>query len=207
MSIPTEARLQRIAAEQLPGWEYLLFAARLDAGETALAHAHDSVDMTGRAFETARNLRKAIERLQRDNQEAAALVDDIERIFDSDEMLETFGAPGEPGDEDRILALAEVLIMKRDRFRHWTNRAHATTASDDLAVLLAAHAALLDQPSRQLEEYIELWIELGEQLPQLLSAAEQSSAPLEIEMALIITVDDHALERFMDEIARLDQWV
>lgn len=71
-------------------------------------------------------------------------------------------------------------------------------------MLLAAHAEVLDLLSQQLEEYIERWIDLGEQLPRLLEDAEQASEPLEIEMALIITVDDQVLERFTDEIARLD---
>lgn len=78
MSVPTESSLKRIAAEQPAGWEYLLFAARLEAGEIALAHDQSAPDSTGRAFDKLRNRRKAIHRLQRDNQEAIAIVGDIE---------------------------------------------------------------------------------------------------------------------------------
>lgn len=122
-------------------------------------------------------------------------------MLGADGVLNAFGAPG---DAERIVLLAEKLIVKRDHFQRWTRRAHATSAPDDLTMLLAAHAEVLDLLSQQLEEYIERWIDLGEQLPRLLEDAEQASEPLEIEMALIITVDDQVLERFTDEIARLD---
>ncbi len=203
-SVTTEAHLDRIATEQPPGWEYLLFAARLESGEAALVQGQSAPDNTGRAFDKLRSRRKAIDRLQRDNQEAIAIVGDIESVLGADEVLNAFGAPGEPGDAERIVLLAEKLILKRDHFQRWTRRARATSTPDDLTMLFAAHAELLDLPNQQLEEYIERWIDFGEQLPRLLEDAEQASEPLKIEMALIITVDDQVLERFTDEIARLD---
>ncbi len=165
MSFPTEARLYSLVSDQDPGWEYLLFTARLEAGRTALASSASSVDVTGRAFATPRSRRKAIERLQRDNRDPLALVEDIDRLFDQNATLHAFGAPGEPGSVEPIFSLAEALILKRDSFLNWTSRAQTTGASDYLAALLAAHAELLDQRNRQIEKYIDDWIDLGERLP------------------------------------------
>jgi hypothetical protein len=203
MSLPTEARIQSIVSDQDPGWEYLLFAARLEAGRTALASSMSSVDVTGRALDTPRSRRKAIDRLQRDNRDALALIEDIDRLFDQTAILHAFGAPGEPGSVEHIIDLAEALILKRDSFLKWTSRAQATGASADLAALLATHAELLDQPNHQIEKYIDDWIDLGERLPELLHSAEDATETIEIEMALNISVDDRALDRFTHEIERM----
>ncbi len=161
--------------------------------------------MTGRAFDTPRSRRKAIDRLQHDNRDALALVEDIDRLFDQTAILHAFGAPGEPGSVEPIFVLAEALILKRDLFLKWTGRAKATGAADDLGALLDAHAELLDQPNRQIEKYIDDWIDLGERLPELLHSAEDATKPIEIEMALIISVDDRVLDRFTHEVERLSQ--
>ncbi|MEX2100000.1 MAG: hypothetical protein WEB19_01165 [Acidimicrobiia bacterium] len=203
VSPAAEERIGQIATAEAPGWEYVLFAARLEAGAIALAYGHHSLDETGRAYETTRTPRKAIQIIQEDHGTAIALVEDFERIFDQDDVIRAFGAPGEPGNARRIIDLAEALIVAHDRMLQWTERARSIKAIDELAPLVQLHTALLDGPNKQVDDYIDRWIEFADELPQLLEAAEQGREPVELDMSLIITIDEDVLERFKAQAARL----
>jgi hypothetical protein len=123
MSRTSRDRIEELRREQSPGWEYMLFAARLEASRPAIGH-HEATAREGtRRFETPLDGRRAMHRVQRDNQVAVQLVEDLDRVFDESEVLMAFGAPGEPGDAERILGLAERLILLHGRMLCWSRRA------------------------------------------------------------------------------------
>ncbi len=205
MSTASTERIAQLVVEEPPGWEYMLFAARLEAGQPAVAQDQSSTDEAGRAFETPRNERKAIQGIQEDNRDALSIVGNLERIFDGNDVVEAFGAPGAQGDARRIIALAERLILIHDRMLRWSNGAHSSRTCDKFAPLVQMHAALLDKPNQQVDAYISRWVEIGYELPDLIDAVEQGTSKLELDMSLVITIDDDLRGRFEAEAARLRQ--
>lgn len=205
MSTADEKRIAQLADERPDGWEYLVFAARLDAASTALAHGLQSPDTSGRSYETPRNRDRVLRILSEDSRTAAAIVEDLVSIFDEVRVLEAFGAPGEPGDARRIVALAETFITNYDQMLQWSERARATRTSDEMVDLVQTHAELMDLPNQQVDEYIDRWTALADELPALLVQAERSPEPVKLDLSLTLTVDDDVLARYKAELARIGQ--
>jgi hypothetical protein len=203
MQLATQERISEIAATRAPGWEYLLFAARLEAGAAAVAQCPVQ-DESRRAFETKRNRNSVVPSILGDNREATEIVASFDVMFEPERVEPAFGAPGEPGDRDRIVALAETLILSYSRMTAWRARARATPVSDDVQPLVDAHAAMLDLAIVEVDAYIDRWIEVAADLPTLLERAGDSAEPIRIEMALVLTLDDEVLARFKAELAQLE---
>jgi hypothetical protein len=194
MSPAAEAEIRQISSNQDPGWEYLLFAARLDAGAASVAHRGGAVDAE-RSFEPAMGKAKAVRTMNEDRQAAVEHVGRFEELFDEHEVTAAFGAPGEPGDPNKITALAEELLIHYDAMLQWRQRAQGGRA-EGLDELLALHAKLLDRPIQQVEDYIDRWVDLATRLPRLLDDAESAGRPIEIDMSLVLTADEALIQRF-----------
>jgi len=205
LALPTSAKdeLAQIKRKEAPGWEYMLFAARLDAGARALAFVHPAHNYSERAFAPTSSEQRLWELIQGDNRDAVTLVQDLESVFDPDRVEQAFGRPGEPGDPQLIIDLAEELILGYDRMLAWTDRSRATKAPDRLANIATLHSHLLDQPNQQIEDYIDRWNAVAARIPELVEGAEQSVEPLTIDMSLRLTIDETLLDRFTAEARRL----
>jgi hypothetical protein len=127
----------------------------------------------------------------------------LDTVSDKDAVEGAFRAPGEPGDTERITALAEKLILVYDQMLQWSARAHSAKAADDAAQLMHIHAQLLERPIQQMEDYLERWIAFAHDLPRLLAEAEETPQPLQFDMSLKLTIDDTVLETFKAEVARM----
>lgn len=201
MSPAAEAEVERIASNQDPGWEYLLFAARLDAGATAAAQVGGSID-SERRFEPAINKTKALRTMSEDRQAAVEHLGGFDELFDEHKVTVAFGSPGEPGDPSKIVALAEELLVHYDEMLQWRKRARGIR-SDGLDELLAIHAQLLDRPIQQVEDYIDRWVDLATRLPDLLRDAGNVTDPIKIDMSLVLTADNDLIQQFTRLSARV----
>lgn len=199
----TKGELARIMREEIPGWEYTLFAARLDAGARALAFVHPAHNLTERAFAPTPNEQQLWDLIQKDSRDSDALVQGLESVFDHDRVEQSFGRPGEPGDSERIIGLAEEFILGYDRMLAWTDRSRATKAPNRMTTLATLHSQLLDQPNQQIEDYIDRWNEVAARIPELVADAELSAEPITIDMELRLTIDQTLLDRFTAEARRL----
>ncbi|MEX1007050.1 MAG: hypothetical protein WD271_04305 [Acidimicrobiia bacterium] len=203
MSRASRERIEQLKREQPPGWEYMLFAMRLEASLPAIGH-HEATAREGtRRFERPFDGRRAMQHVQRDNQEAVQLVEDLDRIFEESEVLLAFGAPGEPGDAERILGLAERLILLHGRMLCWSSRARSSRTCDQYADLVQLHASLLDKPNQQVADYIDRWVALGDELPQLIEGSLTGEDKVALDMSLVISVDNDLLSRLNAEAERL----
>src|SRR5262249_49950834 len=182
-----EARMTSLSSERPPGWEYLLFAARLEAGAMAASPLDAEVRGTDRAFQKPQRLQRALQTLQSDNREAAAIIRALDTVFEHETAESAFGAPGESGDAARITELAEKLIVVYDRMLEWVARSRATKTTEDATELAQTHAHLLDLPIHQMDEYIERWMAFALDLPELLADAEGGTQPQQVDMSLKLT--------------------
>jgi hypothetical protein len=198
-----DARMTRLYHERPDGWEYSLFAARLEAGAMTALPADATSRGNDRAFQPPLRLNKVLRTLERDNQDAVSAIRGLDTVFDEHAVESAFGAPGAPGDGVRIVELAERLILVYDRMLEWSARAHATTATDDARELVQTHARLLDRPIKQIEDYIDRWITFALDLPRLLAEADGAPQPVEVDMSLKLTIDDTVLDTFNAELARM----
>ncbi len=197
-----DERLQTIEAAQDPGWEYTLFAARLDIGATATAMSSSGVDDQGRTFNRPlKSLPKVITLLKEDRERAIELVARLGNVLEQDRVAQAFGAPGSPGNPNLIVELAEDLIVTYADMLKWSVSAKPTKTSERFAHLVRLHSELLDQPIDQIDAYIERWNDFTDQLPDLI--AQSQDVPIDQDMSLVITVDDDVLSRFVAEVDRL----
>jgi hypothetical protein len=203
MSPAVEAEIRRISSAEDPGWEYLVFAARLDAGATAVAHGGGAVDVE-RRFQPIMGRAKTLQSMSDDRRAAVDLLDGFDDILSTQRVEAAFGAPGEPGDPAKIVDIAETLLARYDAMLQWRERARSGR-TEDLNELLAIHAKFFDQPIQQVEDYIDRWVDFASRLPDLLRAAESSTEPIQIDMSLVLTADDSLIQRFKALSASLDQ--
>ena len=180
-----------------------MFAARLDAALEAIANGGGRAEDSGRAFETVHDLPRLVSLFRKDDQAAVNILRDIDRAFAADHVEAAFGAPGEPGDAARIIDLAEALSVAYDEIREWGARARATKPDPVLRPLVQIHAEMLTLASRQLDDYIEAWVALADELPDRLDACGRASEPTTIEMRLVLSVDPQVVAELESELRRL----
>ena len=161
-------------------------------------------DESGRAFETKRNRTSVVPSILEDNLEATEIVASFDVMFEPERVDAAFGAPGEPGDRDRIVGLAQSVILSYSRMTAWSARARATPVSNDVQRLVDAHTAMLDLATDEVDAYIDRWIEVAADLPSLLERDGDSAEPIRIEMALVLTLDDEVVARFKAELGQLE---
>jgi hypothetical protein len=205
--VSAEDTLARLAKEQVPGWEFMFLAERLKAGEFVLAARHDAFECEAlpASFEKTLNRTETGKALDEKMHTATEVLQQLEVAFAEDALTETFGAPGEPGDPDRIRIAAETIITVYDRMLTWAETVGAMNTIPECKPLVHAVAQLMRQPLDEIRTYIDDWSPLVEDLPQRIEAAKRNGSPVRIEKALVLTIDPRDTRRVKKEVARLVQ--
>lgn len=121
------------------------------------------------------------------------IVEAVETLFSAKAQESAFGRPGEPGDSDRILHLADRVGSMYEELLDWSAAIRSTTVTDDdLAVAGRALARLTDQPLQEVREFVDSYFDEMEGL----TAALNSGQDVNLEMSLSLTMDPDALQEY-----------
>ncbi|MFB9474926.1 toll/interleukin-1 receptor domain-containing protein [Nonomuraea salmonea] len=192
----------RLLSEKPPAWEYILFASELQMGQRALLdkwHDHE----LGYAARSGKHIdpESAPSYLEAKFSEIQEIISAIELIFSCSAQNRAFGEPGQAGDEERIKHLARKLLHIYEGLLDWSAHLRSLSVPSEFTRAFRLAASFSDQPLREIRQFIESFIAMAEQLPEMLAQGQ----PVRVSMDLIVTADDLVIEEFNGELRRLGE--
>ena len=176
-------------------WEYLLFAGVLLQGKNEL-----EPEWRDHELRLPRGPRRELDQattLDFISGEVSWIrrqIEAIDRVLDPSVQAEAFGAPGEPGDPARIEHMARCIVKIYESLLDSAASLRNTSPPSAFAEVVEASADLVDQPIREMREFIEAAVEQISRVPELIAHATAED-PATITLTLTISVDDAAMER------------
>lgn len=194
----TAAAIQAMIEERPRAWEYLLFAGAMVTKVDALEPKYRD-HMIGFASRTG----EVVDHLSIFDYAQAALSDgqhiaaNFNAVLDEGVQEAAFGKPGEAGDPDRVLHMADRLVSVYEDFMDWAARLRGCTVNNEHA--RAAYNALAksaDYNVNSLRSFVRDFATDWDTMLDRLDAGEV------IEMAITVTldIDDEALEEYETEL-------
>jgi hypothetical protein len=188
-----------------PLWEYLLFASVLHREMSALEPKYRDHEVRfappseGRPIEGL----EAMGFMSRAFRESRALVANVDRIFDPSVLERAFGAPGEPGDAERIEHVAKRVIDVYSGLLDWAARLRATPVDDEFEHAVELGTRFVDLPIEQFREFVARTVAEMDRLPALLR--EEREEPLNITLTLKLDIEEGLQDELAREIQRLEE--
>jgi len=197
----TDQEQRQLLVTRQPGWEYLLFAGVLAQGVHRLEpKERDHELQLVRGPRQHLDLQETTRYLSHAFGDLAAVWKPMGPLFQPSAMEQAFGAPGEPGDVARIEHFAQWIVDMYEQTLDWGLAMRSLDVPDPLkkAVELAARSA--DQPAADVKRFIHHAIEETDRIPAAI--AEPDPTPINIELALVLTVDSQLMAEFERELKR-----
>ena len=195
-----------LLATRPDGWEYLLFAGRLRRKTDSLEGKHIDFE-TGFAPVGSRSLDmdEAIALQNSALAQIRVVTDNFNRLFAPDSTERAFGKPGEAGDADRIIHLADRIVGVYEEYMDWAAALRGALVPRRMRRVTDALADHATGPVRQFREFVDTVVTEVDQLPALLR--EPDSEPRTITLTLVLSIDEAVTERFRDELDRAEHLV
>lgn len=199
----TQADIDLLLAIRPHWWEYWLYAGALRVGLDALEGKYRDYEM-GFAPQTGETHfgRDAFEFLRAVPVRALNLLSNFNAIFHSDVQSRAFGEPGQPGDADRILHLAQRFLDVYESFLDEAARIRGTALPGEFEDAQRAAAEYGANAVRQIREFIAECIESVNSLPELAEGHSEDGEPLTLTLVIELTVDDEVSARFIEGIQK-----
>ena len=199
----TQADIDLLLAIRPGWWEYWLYAGALRVGLDALEGKYRDYEM-GFAQQTGDTHfgRDAFEFLRTVPARALNVLTNFNAVFHSDVQSRAFGEPGQPGDADRILHLAQRFLDVYESFLDEAARIRGTALPDEFQDAQQAAAAYGANGVRQIREFIAECVETMNSLPELADGRSEDDEPLTLTLVIELTVDEEVAARFTEGIKR-----
>jgi hypothetical protein len=193
----TQADLQLLLALRPDWWEYWLYAGALKLGLENLEDKYRDYEM-GFAKPTGEHYagRDAFEFLRSASANAQNLAEAFNVVLAANVQQRAFGAPGEPGDADRIMHMAQRLLDVYEGFIDEAARLRGASVPDEFRRAQAAAARFGVQPIERIRRFVCEFDETVAKLPEMVAGRTERDEPLTIEMPVELTVDDEIIEEF-----------
>lgn len=195
---PEETR--ELLAQRPPAWEYLLYAGILLQRRDAIEHKWRDHELRyARRSAHYLTLGEGAAMLQGAMNEALAISDGINRVLDSRAQEAAFGAPGTPGDPERIEHLASRLIAVYEEFLDWAAKLRGMNVPNQLSLAFELAAQFASGPAGDIRAFVDDLATRTEAIPDRLNRGEN----VQIQMTLTVDVDDRVASEFSRELDRV----
>lgn len=195
----SQKALEALMTERTPGWEYLLYAGLLKANMDKLEPEYEDFTM-GFARRNGRSLANRDELLnltQSAISSISAIVQNFNSVLGVEVQERAFGKPGEPGDLDRIVHLAQRFISVYEDFMDWAADLRGTvTHVDGGTDALQALARWAEQPVEECRRFTTALISSLDTVAERVQAGEKVAINLTISLGL----DPAITEEFNEKI-------
>lgn len=196
----TQQAIQATIAERPEAWEWLLYAAMLRTGVDALEdkyrdHAMEYAPPSGTYLDRTNLVDFAQAKLA----EIHTITSNFDLALSASAQEAAFGKPGEPGDVDRILRMAQRFVSVYEDFMTWAASLRGASVNNDHgrnALRLLASAA--NQPLQAMREFVHNFVAECDTLLERAKAGEQ----VNIVMAVTLELEDGLMDRYMAELRR-----
>jgi hypothetical protein len=198
----TEIERQQVLHDRPLGWEYLYFAGQL-------RHERDRIEAKYRDHELRYPWRTGIEvshgdirgYLARASQEASHLSQTLTQMMSPAAQARAFGAPGQPGDPDRLFHLAKRWNSVYEQLMDWAADLRAVRAMPEYSKALELLARYADGPVERYREFVDSLVTMVDKLP----AAVATGKTIRLELTLVLSIPDEVYDAFMAELDRLSK--
>ena len=207
-SIPvTEDEQASLIGGRPDWWEYRLYAGVLVEGRLRLEDKWNEHDLRLPGGQRRVAPEPTWEFVSREMGVMRRFINTFDRVFDPEVLEVAFGAPGEPGDADKIKGVARGVIQVYESMMNWAAELRNTTVPGEYVDLVELTARMADAPIRQIRDFIRLVADQIARIPLLLDEAREGGAtvesPMTLELALRLDIDPANQERFYAELGRL----
>ena len=198
----TEIERQQVLQVRPLGWEYLYFAGQL-------RHERDSIEAKYRDHEMryARPTGMEVSHgdiggyLARAGQEASHISQTLTQLMGQEAQIRAFGAPGQPGDPDRLFHLAKRWNSVYEQFIDWAAGVRGVRALPEYRHALELLARYADGPIERYREFVDNLVTMVDKLP----AAVATGKTIRLELTLVLSIPDEVYDAFMSELDRLSK--
>jgi hypothetical protein len=196
----TSRETDEIRSERPRGWEYLYFAGVLTVAKDALEGAYLDHEM-GYADPSGVHVADddAGPFLQAKLAEVRALIGTLSRVMAPEVQERAIGAPGEPGDPDRIKRLAERWTSIYGGLLTWAARLRGTARGEEFDVAFELVARMAEGPIVEYRRFVDDYVAFADGIP----AALASGTPHILTRTLMLEIPDGLTGELSAEIDRL----
>lgn len=171
----TPEELHSILTHRPPAWEFLTYVSEIKLRRDALAvelrdHELRYGAPTGRNIRDEAELRHYCVQTMDELHSCQART---ENVLQPEAFEAAVGAPGQPGDPDRILHIADRFMDGYQRFLQIAAEVRGTTITPQWSHITEALAQLADKPLEGLNSFIDQLIEQVNSIPSKLAAGEE----------------------------------
>ena len=197
--VPRTAQEVGLLLEQRPAaWEYLLWVSALQSGLDALEDKYRDFELeyapTSGPYLTDED---GVVFIRSKMAAMAATTASIEKLLTPAVQDGAFGAPGEPGDPDRIFHLAKRIVGVYEKLLDSASELRSIESTDDdLHAVADALAHYVDQPVAAIREVVADLTTGLEGVGEKLGSGEHVS----ITPTLTFTIPDEVQQRFNDAL-------
>lgn len=190
-----------LISQRPSGWEYMLFGSHLEEGQTKLApKQRDHFLRYARRTDEIVNLDEVTAHVSRAIGEARFICADLMKVFTPEAQEWAFGSPGEAGDPENIAHLASIFTKAHEDLLDWAARLRGTTVPPEIAKAVEFSARLVDDPIRQISDFVVAACAQMRQIPSLLADRNEDDPPIELFSELVLTVSDDVVENIDAEL-------
>ncbi|RFZ61374.1 hypothetical protein DE4576_05470 [Mycobacterium marinum] len=199
----TKEELRELIAQRTPVWEFVLYGSVLyqEREELRPLILDHSIGYAPRNGRRVTELGEAIQ-LQLDTlSDFLGFSEDFNKLLSPEVHAAAFGAPGEPGDPERIVHLGERFMSVYKQLLDIAANLRGMQPHPSLAQYLQLIAKITDQPLADLDEFIDKYVDLVNDLHDKVINGDQPEYSHQIVVAL--TLDDDVLDAVTAERERL----
>jgi hypothetical protein len=195
------AEIEEVITQRPPLWEYLCFYGSLYLEKQLLEPEYRDFEM-GYAAPTGRTVQaeQVILDVQQSFIEYRRLVSSLSGMMSEKTVEWAMGAPGEPGDPERIKALAHRWTSVYGDMLAIAARLRGTACDPKYVDLVELAVKLSAEPIRQYRQFVDDMIAKVDLVP---AAVVTKKSPIDISGDLKMSMDKEALADFEAELGRL----
>ena len=196
----TQKAIESLMTERTAGWEYLLYAGLLKANMDKLEPKYEDFEIgyarhSGRAVARDALLDLAQAAIGR----ISSIVQNFDHVLGAEAQERAFGRPGEPGDPDRIVHLAERFVSVYEDFMDWAADLRGiTTHVEGGTEVLRVLARWGEQPVAECRRFVAAFIADLDTLTERVAAGEH----VVIDMVIKLELDPEISAEYQDKLRR-----
>lgn len=190
--------VEALMTERVGLWEYLLYGGLLKLNLDELEPKYKDFSM-GYARRNGRHVSRneLVEYTQSAMGSISAIVANFEMVLQQDVQDRAFGKPGEPGDVDRIVHMAEKFISVYEDFMDWAADVRGTSTNPGAAAeALRLLARWAEQPVEECRRFVGDYIADLDTVEERVEAGET----VRIEMPVTLTLDQQISAEFNEKL-------
>lgn len=191
--------IQALITERVGLWEYRLYAGLLRVNLDELEPKYrDHVMGYARSNATVVTKETLQERVQAETGSLMTSIENFNRVLSSEVQEAAFGRPGEPGEVDHIVHLAQRFVSVYEDLMDWSTNVRGMVAvGEHTRASLQALAKATNQPLRAMRSFVDDFVTEMDTIEERIAAGETG---IEIEMVIKLDLDETVSSEILSEV-------